>query len=88
MAAQGYVPKATAFERQKKSRGVELGGPCRRLRGAACGAHCAGAVLPFKDKGGPEAAFERLLRLRIDPHASNRGMRVGSSPPAWGSNLC
>lgn len=58
MAAKGYVPKATAFERQKKSGGVELERTLRLLQGAACGAHCAGAVLPFKDKGGPEAAFE------------------------------
>lgn len=58
MAAKGYVPKATAFGRQKKSGGVELGRALKLLQGAACGAHCAGAVLPFKDKGGPEAAFE------------------------------
>lgn len=58
MADKDHVPQATAFERQKKSGGVELERALRLLQGAACGAHCGGAVLPFKDKGGPQAAFE------------------------------
>lgn len=50
MAAKGYVPKATAFGRQKKSGGVELGRALKLLQGAACGAHCAGAVLPWRSQ--------------------------------------
>lgn len=88
MAAKDHVPQATAFERQKKSGGVELERALRLLRGAACGAHCGGAVLPFKKTKAARRPPLRLLRLGIDPHASNRGTRVGSSPPAWGSNWC